>query len=181
MRRSAAIVALVLLTLSLVLGSSTVSAKPNTGNNDNVKKCQGTGYLDWARDGDASTAFTSKKACVSYAAMGGTLTPYVPYVPDPSDLSAGCALFASLETEPRYSLEATYPFLVGERLTLVATNPDAGLTGVQLSINNVVVDGPDAFPAELSYDIPTNGTYAVTFIVLGESGNALMDPGCSRL
>jgi hypothetical protein len=33
---------------------------------------------------------------------------------------------------------------------------------------------------ELSYVIPTDGTYAVAIIVLGGSGNALMDVGCSR-
>ncbi len=172
-RRSAAIVALVLLTLSLVLGTTSVSAKPGGSNSPNAKLCQKGGYTALATTDDPATAFATENACVSYAAEGGTL---VTYVPAPS---AGCAFFASSPPRRLYSLDGPFAFLAGERVTLVATDPAVGTTGVQISFNGVGV-GSDAFPAELSYDIPTDGTYVVRVIVRGGTGNALMDFDCSR-
>ncbi len=161
-RRSAAIVALVLLTLSLVLGTTSVSAKPGGSNSPNAKLCQKGGYANLATTADPATAFASEEACVSYAAKGGTLATYVPAP------SAGCAFFASYPPTRLYSLDSRFAFLAGERVTLVATDPAVGTTGVQISFNGVGV-GSDAFPAELSYDIPTDGTYAVRVIVRGGS------------
>jgi hypothetical protein len=51
---------------------------------------------------------------------------------------------------------------------------------VSFLINRVTVGSSTTFPAELSYDVPTDGAYGVTFIVQGGAGNALMDIGCSR-
>ncbi len=175
-RRSAAIVALVLLTLSLVLGTTSVSAKPGGSNSPNAKLCQKGGYTALATTDDPATAFATEKACVSYAVEGGTLVTYVPAPPAGPD---GCALFASHETTPLYSLEGSFAFLAGDRVTLVATDPAVGITGVQMSFNDVEM-GSDAFPAELTYDIPTDGTYAVRVIVRGGPGNVLMDFDCSR-
>ena len=172
-RRSAAIVALVLLTLSLVLGTTSVSAKPGGSNSPNAKLCQKGGYTALATTADPATAFATEEACVSYAAEGGTLAAYVPAP------SAGCAYFASVAPQRLYSWDIPLDFLAGERVTLVATEPVVGATGVQMRFNGVGVSSP-GFPAELSYDIPTDGTYWVRIIVLGGVGGALIDVGCSR-
>ena len=48
-------------------------------------------------------------------------------------------------------------------------------------INDVVVAGPVAYPAVLTYDIPESGVYFVTFaVVLPSSGNAFLSTGCYR-
>ena len=171
--RSAAVVALVLLTLWLVLGRTAVSAKLGGSNSPNAKLCQKGGYDNLATPEDPATAFATEEARAGDAAEGGTL---VTYVPAPSN---GCAYFASLETRRLDSIDGSFAFLAGDRVTLVATDPAAGTTGVQMGFNGVGV-GSDAFPAELSYDIPTDGTYAVSVIGRGGAGNALMDFGCSR-
>jgi len=174
-RRSAAIIAFGLLTLSLVLGTTSASAKPGASNSLNAKLCQKGGYLTLARPTSPGTAFASEAECTSFAAQGGVLTAYVPAP------SAGCTALAGIATGRYYSVDLVpLSFLAGERITVVATDPAAGTTGVTLLINRVAADGSATLPAELSYDIPTDGTYAVMSIVAGGAGNALMDFGCVR-
>jgi len=77
MRRFTLLCTLLLLICSLILGSASVSAKPGTSNKISAQKCHQGGYATLARTEDRYTAFTSETACTSYAAMGGTLVPFV--------------------------------------------------------------------------------------------------------
>jgi hypothetical protein len=98
-RRSAAIAALVLFTLSLVLGTTSVSAKPGSSNSISAKLCQKGGYTALATTADPATAFATEDACVGYAAKGGVLTVYVP------GLSSGCTGLAAMATSRFYSVD----------------------------------------------------------------------------
>jgi hypothetical protein len=58
----------------------TTMAAPG-GNANNTKHCQKGGWASLARTGEASTAFVSQGAGVSYAAQGGTIVDLYVAVP----------------------------------------------------------------------------------------------------
>jgi hypothetical protein len=77
---AAAMVAMGMVTIPL---TSTAGAA-KSGNSANAKLCQKDGWQDWVRADQ--TAFANEEDCVSYAALGGTLT--VPCRLDPN--GGGC-------------------------------------------------------------------------------------------
>lgn len=66
------------LTLVAMAFSAPVVLAKGGGNSPNAKLCYKGGWEDWVRQDQ--TAFANQDACVSYAAMGGTLTVPGPHV-----------------------------------------------------------------------------------------------------
>ena len=68
----------------------------------------------------------------------------------------------------------------GETVTVMASNPVEGATGVEITVNGVQVASSSTFPATLTYTFPSGGTFPFGYGSIGRFGFVKWQVSCGR-
>ena len=195
MSRVFAVVAVIVVLVSVMVTAGSVAGKPAGGgsNSPNAKKCYKGGYtLLYRTDG---SRFATEQACTSYAANGGILVTATPTPPPtntpvptatPEPLSDGCAFWNDPVFDQVVSAGTITPafgYKAGETVSWTAglpADPEGATFRVTIFLNPGVVIRESTVPGTLTYTFTTD--VLVDYIEWGVigGGTATWTMSCER-